>query len=195
MSEERSPILDVDWRYRVATTLEEDWVSPYTNTLYKKGTPVIKPAFVEHGERRIRIGFPSAPALFLSQSHKAHEQALRIHPFLGKWPPVPGKDPSVTAYDYLELIMASVIFSYTALEAFANEEIPDDFTYEMKRTSGVLVPRDKEWVERNLSLDEKLATVLPQVTGKPTPKGSKVWQGYVGLRKLRHRIVHLKRQL
>jgi hypothetical protein len=193
MSDDTPSILDIDWRYCAATTLAEDWVSPYSGVLHRKGTPVTASTFVKHGKRRLRIGDPSAPALFLSQSQKAYEQALQIHPFvLEDWPPVSGVDPSVVAYDCLELIMASVIFAYTALEAFANEEIPEDFAYEQQTESGLYVVRDKEWVERNLTLDDKLATILPKVTGKPSPKGLKLWKDYVHLRKLRHRIVHLK---
>jgi len=192
MSEERPAILDIDWRYRAVTTLAEDWVSPYTRVLHEKGTPISVSTFVKHGERRIHIGDPSAPALFLSQSHKAYEQALQIHPFLGDWSPAGARDSSVTVYDYLEHIMASVIFTYTAIEAFANEEIPEDFTYETQTSSGLFVVYQKESIERKVSLDGKLATVLPQVKGKPSPKGLRVWEGYVHLRRLRHRIVHLK---
>jgi len=122
VTEERPLVLGVDWRYRVVKTLTKDWVSPDTGILHRKGSPVSLSTFIKHGARRIRIGDPSAPALFLSQAHKAYQQALEIHPFSGDGSDTKGKDPSVVVYDYLELIMASVVFAYTALEAFANEE-------------------------------------------------------------------------
>ncbi len=192
MSEERPPILDVDWRYRVATTLEEDCLSPYTGVLHKKGSPIIVSTFFRHGDRRITVGDPSAPALFLSQSHKAYERALEIHPFLGKRLPASGEDPSIRVYDYLESIMASIVFAYMAIEAFANEELPENFTYEIQRASGLSVAYRKESIERHINLDEKLAKALPEAVEKPTPKGSKTWENYVHLRRLRHRIVHIK---
>ena len=88
--------------------------------------------------------------------------------------------------------MSSVIFAYTAIEAFVNEEIPDDFIYEEQTDSGLLIPRQKEWIERHLSLDEKVAVILPKAKGKPTPKGLSIWGGYVHLRRLRDRIIHMK---
>jgi hypothetical protein len=190
MSEGRPPILDIDWRYRVAATLAQDWLSP-EGVVHEKGTPVTVATFVKHDEQRILIGDPSAPALFLSQSHKAFLQALQIHPFLNK-PTADRKVSSTATYDYLELMMASVVFAYTAVEAFTNEEIPEDFVYEDQTDSGLLIPRQKEWIERHLSLDEKLAVVLPKAKGKPTPKGLSIWEEYVHLRRLRDRIIHMK---
>lgn len=193
MSNERPPILRIDWRYRVATTLAEDFKSPYTEILHKKGTPFSVTTFVKHGDKSIIIGDPSAPALFLSQSNKAYQQAIGIHPFASQTPSLGGHDPSSMVYDYLELIMASIVFAYTAIEAFANEEIPEDFTYEMERSSSrILVAYEKESIERRVSLDEKLAIALPKAKGKPSPKGLKIWEDYVTLRRLRDRIVHLK---
>ena len=79
------------------------------------------------------------------------------------------------------------------MQAFANEEIPEDFMHEaQRRPSGILVAYQKKSVERYISLDEKLSTILPKVKGKLTPKGSKVWTDYVLLRRLRDRLVHLK---
>ncbi len=193
MSEEKPPILGIDWRYRVVTTLAEDFKSPYTGILHKKGAPVSVTTFVKHGKKRISIGDPSAPALFLSQSHKAYQQAIGIHPFVSESSHAEGGDSSPRVYDYLELIMASIVFAYSAIEAFVNEEIPESFTYEIERpTSGILVPLQKESIERKVSLDEKLATALPEAKGFPSPKGLKIWEDYVHLRKLRDRIVHLK---
>lgn len=192
MSKEKLPIESIDWRYRAATTLTKDWKSPDTGILYEKGSSITVVTYIKHGEKRIRIGDPSAPALFLSLSYKFHEQALKKHPFLVDCPISNKKDPIIVTYDYLELIMASIIFAYTAIEAFANEELPEDFKYEEKRKSGLFIVRTKEWIERNVSLDEKLATLIPKVTNKPLPKGSKIWGNYVHLRRLRHRIIHLK---
>ena len=147
--------------------------------------------FVKHGEREVSIGDPSATALYLSQSFRNFEDALQIHPFVGDWPP-PDRKPSEVTYDYLEFIMASIIFAYTSIESFANEEIPEDFNYETQTENGIYIPRQKDWIERNVSLDEKLTIILPEVKEKSSPKGLDVWEGYVQLRRLRHRIIHLK---
>ena len=77
-----------------------------------------------------------------------------------------------------------------------NEELPEDYVCEREEQmdSGVHVVRqfDKGQIERHFSLSEKLATVLPQATGKPSPKGNSSWEGFVHLRRLRDRVVHIK---
>jgi len=99
-------------------------------------------------------------------------------------------------YDYLESICAAIIFAFTALEAFANEEIPEDFIYEVEEQTeaGVYLVRkfDKSQIERNFSLSEKLVNILPIVMNMPSPKGNKEWEGFVHLRRFRDRIIHLK---
>lgn len=82
MSKEKLPIESIDWRYRAATTLTKDWKSPDTGILYEKGSSITVVTYIKHGEKRISIGDPSAPALFLSLFYKFHEQALKKHPFL-----------------------------------------------------------------------------------------------------------------
>ena len=191
MTQERLPIEDVDWRYRVATTLAKDFRSP-TGVVHKKGTPVSLTTFIKHGKQELRIGDPSATALFLSQSHKAYTRALEAHPFLSTVSTAQVSDPSGAVYDYLELAIASVVFAYTAIEAFVNEAIPDDFLYEASTENGLVVAHSKDWVERHLSLDEKLATVLPNAMSRPSPKGRSIWEKYVALRRLRDRIIHMK---
>jgi len=109
----------LDWRYRTVTTLSEDWKSPFTSIVHKKGSPVSLSTFVKHGDTVLQIGDPSGPALFLSHAEESHAHALRLHPFRGGRRTQPGKDPSRRAYDYLQAIMASIVFSFTAIEAFA----------------------------------------------------------------------------
>ena len=47
-------------------------------------------------------------------------------------------------------------------------------------------------VERNVSTEEELATVLPDILGKASPKGRKEWQGFVKLKDARDATIHLK---
>lgn len=197
MSNALSPTILIDWRYRVATTITEDYIDASSGVVYPAGSFVTTDTYVKHGNRRARLGDPSAAALFLNSSHRAYQQAIAQHPFLATdWPPKDGTDPSVRIYDYLEEVIASIVFAYTALESFANEMIPEEFIYEFQETTdsglGVVHHYDKEMIERNLSLTDKMTTVLPRVTKKQSPKGLKVWEDFVVLRRLRNRIVHLK---
>ena len=182
----------LDWRYRTATTIKEPWESPFTGTTYPKGTPISKSTFVRHGDSQLKIGDPSAPALFLSLAQRSHDKALESNP-LRRGAELPkGVDPSRIAYDYLEHIMSSIIFSFTSIEAWANEEIPDDYQYEYEKASGIYVSQSKDTIERRVDLSEKLATILPDVKNVPSPKGTSVWERFVDLKRMRDRIVHLK---
>jgi len=193
--EKLEPIERIDWRHRAATTVAEDHRGPDGKVVCAKGTPITATTFIKHGGREIGFGDPSATALFLNQSHRSFVEAMRLHPFHGEWPPSELED-STRVYDYLELICTSVFFAYTALEAFVNEELPEDYVYEREEQtdSGIYVVRqfDKEQIERHLSLSEKLATVLPRATGKPSPKGTSTWEDFVHLGRLRDRVVHMK---
>ena len=93
--------------------------------------------------------------------------------------------------------MASVVFSFTAVESFANQAISrayaSGFRYE-QQTRGNSSPTSLELgtVERELALDEKLSRVLPLIFNVPTPKGTITWQSFKNLKKIRDRIVHPK---
>ncbi len=161
--------------------------------IYKKGTPVSVSTFIAHNDQKLVIGDPSAPALFLSQSHQAYINALHIHPF--EKGPLIGDESTVSkiVYSYLEYISASIIFAYTALEVFANEEIPEKFMFETKKTMTKLsIAHSKKSIERYISLDDKLGSVLPKAIGVSSPRGLAIWSKFVDLRRLRDRIIHLK---
>ena len=185
MASLKKPIEDIDWRHRLATFISEDSRDGTGNVIYKEGTPVTLSTFAKHGEREIGFGDPSAPALFLNLSYNSRTEALILHPFLNEWPPS-DDEPTSRLFDYLELVTASIVFAYSALESFANEEVPPDFLFEKeeKLESGLVIVRQfvKDDIERSFSLSEKLATVLPETLNSPSPKGEKPWAGFVHLR-------------
>ncbi len=43
-----------------------------------------------------------------------------------------------------------------------------------------------------MNLDDKLDKVLPQIYSVPSPKGKKVWEHYIEMKRVRDRIIHLK---
>lgn len=76
------------------------------------------------------------------------------------------------AFDYIEKMIEAVIFALMTLEAFANETIPDDFKCEIARRSKATVElMHKADIEKYVTLDEKLFTMLPRVLSCATPKG------------------------
>ena len=90
-----------------------------------------------------------------------------------------------------ELFVAEVIFSFTAIEAFANESIQAAFTYSWKNSKEVkqLARAD---IERFVQLDEKLKRVLPEAHNLKSPAGTTAWQGFKELKAVRDRVVHMK---
>jgi hypothetical protein len=142
---------------------------------------------------QVDFGLPSSSALFLSAARRSFLQIKDIDPSLMFYEWQYGRIPinHSKLFDYFEAFASHVVFSFTALEAFANESIPTDFEYqsEKKCKSIVLAKPD---IERNINLDEKLHLVLPRALGVTTPKGKKSWQQYKLLKGMRDRIIHLK---
>jgi hypothetical protein len=195
MTKHLKPIEKIDWRHSFATFITKDTLGS-KGEIYNKGNPVILLTSAKYNEREISFGDPSATALFLSQSYKSFEVAKGINPLQEGIPRIDKQISTTKVYDYLEAICASIVFAYTALEAFTNEEIPDGFVYEVEETtdSGIIVVRqfDKEQIELKFSLSDKLASILPSVKKISSPKGTNDWEGFVHLRRLRDRIVHMK---
>jgi hypothetical protein len=166
-----SPIR-VDWRTRIVTYLAAPFHSPSGKT-YPAGTPVKLATLVKHQSREISITDPSPPALFLNRAIKSYNEAGLIHPLKEEnFKNLIKGDNSEQAFNYLEAMMACIVFSFTALEAFANELIPEDYHRNMENEDGVSIPRGKDWIENHTSLDEKLSRILPEVIFTK-PKGKK----------------------
>jgi hypothetical protein len=147
------------------------------------------------GKRHLSFGLPSAPALYLSLARNAHCSRITFdadacfvdHPKLqGTWP-----EDHRFLFDFFELFLAEVIFSFTAIEAFANESIPQHFTYAWK-TSKEVKKLARADIERLVNLDEKLKRVLPEAHNLESPAGTKAWQGFRELKAVRDRVVHMK---
>jgi len=104
------------------------------------------------------------------------------------------------AFDALRGLALTVILSAAAIEAYANEAIfrlPDDAMIEVKtRVGGKTIPvtRDKARMDR-LRIGEKLTRVVPLLTGQESIKGTKAWQTFRRINKLRNDLVHVKPKL
>ena len=89
--------------------------------------------------------------------------------------------------------MVTVIFSFQALETFCNQtianELKDTFNLERKKQIQTFTALE---LEREASTEEKLCNVLPQILGIASPKGLKVWENFVKLKRGRDATVHMK---
>lgn len=139
---------------------------------------------------------PNASALLLNSSASAFDLAQDIRKQSGIDTTLHREvnfQSDKDAFDYIEKMIESIILAFTAIEAFANEAIPIDYVHARHlKSSIVLEGSSKETIERHLSLDEKLANVLPQIFGCTSPKGGRSWSGYVALKGVRDRIIHMK---
>jgi hypothetical protein len=201
MSDEHPNIANRDWRLHAITTLSATYTSPSTGYVHPVGTVVQKCGFVQVGSDLIDIQIANPAAMFLSLASRSAASAgelraeilgtLEKHPSSNALAVPDSKDSQL--FDCLEDAIACVIFAYTAVEAFANESIPDEFEYRRDNPGGKFIELyNKDQIERNVSLDEKLDKVLPLIFDVPSPKGTKLWEDYVRLTRIRNRLIHLK---
>ena len=100
---------------------------------------------------------------------------------------------SVIVADYIENIQTSIVFAYTALEAFTNLSIPDDYEYKMQvKSKGIIELYDKKAIERWLPLKDKISNILTIIYETKKVETQKFWSNLVNLEKLRHEIIHQK---
>jgi hypothetical protein len=153
------------------------------------------------GDRPIGFVTPSSTALALSIAINASFQSAKLFKQIAfenvLTPEGPGRSVghknALPLFDYFELCMITVTFSFQALETFCNWVIAD-------RIQGTLtICRNKvdetltvDELERKLSTGEKLHLVLPKLFGIISPKGRKVWLNFKKLKHARDSIVHLK---
>ena len=92
--------------------------------------------------------------------------------------------------DYIEAIQTAIVFSYTALEAFANLSIPNDYIYEVKGKKGMLY--QKEAIERWLPLKEKLEFILTKIYQTKSISSYPNCKNFMNLERIRNEIIHQK---
>lgn len=95
-------------------------------------------------------------------------------------------------YDYFETIITAVIFAYTAIESFANNCIPSTYVYTYIDKVGTEIKRNKEQIEKQASLRDKLKIVIPEILNCEDPTTQKWWAKFTELENLRDEIIHSK---
>jgi hypothetical protein len=95
--------------------------------------------------------------------------------------------------DYLESIQTSIVFGYTALEAFVNLSIPEDFTHTTEKNSkGISEVFDKKAIERWLPLKTKIKNILTEIYSTKRIDSQKWWGQFLNLEQYRNDIIHQK---
>lgn len=186
-----------DWRLQATTHLAEDWVSPWTGVRSPKGTRITLVSVMKLTKKKLlTVPIPNATASMLNAAAIAYESARRLRADSDIDKSLK-KDVSfrsdTDALNYIERMIESIVLSFSAIEAFANESIPADFVYARHTNSETLLEAaSKTTIERFLSIDEKLTSVLPEVLGCKSPKGTRCWRDYKELKNARDRIIHMK---
>ncbi len=99
---------------------------------------------------------------------------------------------SIFIYDYIEEIQSCIVFGYTALEAFANLSIPNEYTYKTTNNKGIVEVFDKNAIERWTSLSIKISVILVEIYKTKSIKGTNLWNKFVQFEDLRNSIIHQK---
>jgi len=206
MSEEHPRIAHRDWRLHAITTTTAPFRSPNTGFEHPEGTVVELAGFLTSGEETFAVPVAEAAAMFLSLAEAASQRGRRIVALLEDLPiaasipknaiPARRVDDAREGefFDALQDHVATVVFTYTSIEALANQLLPPEYRYRRERTDGRCTEEyDRTQVERYLSLDEKLHVILPVICNVGSPKGTVVWERFVRITRLRNRLVHLKR--
>ncbi|CZG49121.1 hypothetical protein SE938_16050 [Legionella pneumophila] len=146
----------------------------------------------------LSFGLPSSTALFLNLANQAMrkikdfkiEDCFQSYP-QGTWP-----ENHSGLFNFFELMITQIVFSYTAIETFVNVTIhnnaPVDHVFLYPRNKNKKLTSCKKEEAEKLNLKIKLDHILPGLLGLSTPKGNKIWSNFRICEELRDRIIHLK---
>lgn len=193
-----------DWRIRLISTLAEDFKASDEKTFEEGSTVALES--VTKGENGDLFAFiaPSGPALALNVSINSSKRSKELKDeieydsvkkslggeTLRSIKRVKGQEK---LYQYLEESMIAVVFALQALEVFCNLVIAEDAEtpYEVKREEETKEFSQEE-LQRYCSIEEKLATILPDIWGVKTPKGRAMWADFKDLVRVRNSVIHTK---
>lgn len=205
--DEHPRIADRDWRLHAITTTTSTWTSPSTGIVHPPGTAVELLGFLQFEGETFAVPLADAAAMWLSLAMRASRIGRTAKENLLAAPP-PGSIPrnfvpirrlpasrETSFIDAVQETASSIVFSYTAIEAFTNALIPAAYVYRRVRSDGRCTEEfDRAQLERHVHLNEKLNVVVPSITKLPSVKGTAIWEHLVRLERLRSRLVHLKRE-
>lgn len=188
---------DRDWRLQTTTEVAEDWKNPWSGQIVPKGTRITVVTVAKlNSKKLITMPVPNGSAILLSASRKSYLRAKELRKKNNIDSSIKKNAEFVTeseAFDFIEDTIQSIILAFSAIEAFANEVIPEDYQYAcFLKNKTTLETVDKKGIESKISLEEKLDVVIPKVLGVQSLKRDKAWSKFMELKKLRNRIIHMK---
>jgi len=182
----------MDWRIQHLTWTTSPITDPATGSVIPAEAPIVSAALIHHGKERLGTTIPNATALFLNLSQASHAEARELLKRCIADKNKFGQLPDDEAFTFYERMMGSIVFACTALEAFANEQIPDSYTYTDSADKRFTRLFNKQQMERQLNLETKIGEIIPAALGVRFPRGGKLWSAFIKLRDLRDRVIHMK---
>lgn len=102
-------------------------------------------------------------------------------------------------FDLIEKLFIALVFAHSSVEAFINNLIPKDYTLEIeqkKNGAKAFLTVDKDWIERNINLSEKIKDIIPKIYNlQQKIESESFWECFEHLLELRNAIVHPKTNL
>ena len=185
-----------DWRVQAWSPIGKPFHGAELGHTFPVWSDVVEYSPVKWGRRFLGLAVPNGTAVFVNLSRTAYKQAESLLKDTSKQKA--RGNQTVFADDgdginWTEAMVASVIFAFTALEAFANEMIPEDYIWKpSEKDRQDEKEYTKEMVEMCLPLDTKLGEILPGVLDSTSLKGTRAWERYVEMKRIRNRLIHLK---
>lgn len=190
-----------DWRVHVAAEIEA--VNGLNPSGVQPGHIILRVTDTKVPDvGRVTIPLVSAFRLALSGAIRATDEArgtwkgVRFLP-LSKGAKSKSIDFKTTSalFDYFEQATVAAILSYQAIETFANQAIEERMcegqTLELTHRKA-LESFDLHRLQREVSTEEKVVTVLPMLVGVRFDKSEKLWQRFALLQRVRDAVIHLK---
>ena len=186
-----------DWRLNVVTTLAQPATFQYA---HPAGTIVKGIAQVDRvSGSELAFGVPNISALLIDSAQRLFDSGNQYFARLSadSKKRIEIFQAEGDLFEALEARMGCIVFSFTAIEAYANARIVGayqqmQYHYTGKDRSGQAVQMSLEDIERNTSIEEKLLTILPQIMGVKLNKGRATWSAFKNLKRIRDRIIHCK---
>ena len=156
------------------------------------------------GGSEFSFATPSAASLHLNAAWKSARRAqtikenLAIHVFVneaGHYSMQAAEESTASLFDYFEEMIGVAFGSFGAIEAYCNQLIIElaKAPVSMKRKKGAVVSLTPEEAERQISTDEKVKRLVPDLVGVPTPCGKAIWDTYLRIKHVRDAVTHFKR--
>jgi hypothetical protein len=191
-----------DWRIQAVAPLASDVPPAYPGGPSHKAnstTVVLTTRASTATHHNLFFTTPSATALALDGAFRAAQAAADLWPQIKFVPlvtpdgPGTGIENAPVLFNFFAESMAAAGSGFQAIEAFANETIVRDLkgamTLERRRGPEEL---NAEEIERHVSTEEKIASVLPRVLNISSIKGSSEWAKFVLLKNVRDATIHFK---